>query len=888
MSQEAIFREKKSIYIVWIIPFVAIFIAIWMIYKHYDNLGYDITITFNNGNGMSIGKTPLMYNGIKIGQVSSMKIHEGDISKVDVVVSVDKSAQGVAKEGNVFWKVEPTLSLTEITGLSTILSGVYIEVMPSVKDPIALNLLKNKIKFIAEEEVPRNIFEPGLNVTLHAKEYNVKVGAPIMYKKINIGKIVDAKLSDDGVDYIVHVDDKYTKFIKKNSKFWKISSVEVRASLSGLRIEMDSLASLITGGISISSPKNGEILKISNAKYKLYEDKNDLDLVDDYISLVSKSGYNIDTKSAHVYFKGSDAGNIVLLDYNPIKDKTTFKIKLKSKFRHLANKDAHFWIVEPKIGINEIKGLDAISRGTYITFETSSRSKKLKSNFTLYDDAPKIKGKHFKLIANQSYDLKNGVNVIYKDIIIGSVRDMKLSKEKNNVNFEIVISKKYQNLVNDSSGFYIQSAIELDASLDGIYLNIGSSSSMLNGGIILQSLDLKAKHTKTAFKLMKDHKAFEEAKYLEDGGKTFILNSNKLGSLKNGSNIIYKGIKAGKVLSYKLNKKTKKVDIKIYIQKKYIDQVNNSTNFYNISGLEIKANLHGIEINTGSLESIINGGISFKTPFKDDEVENLHEFKLYNDEDEVNEKFIEINFLLDADTQLKEGALIVYKSINIGEVKKLILVDDKLNIKAFIKEKYKNLLLQDTKFWIEDISINIDNIKNPSAIISGAFIKVLKGNSNIKANEFILSTKSPAPSINKKGLRIFVTGSRLSSLKIGSPVFYRQIKIGSIEAYSLSEDSKGVKIKLFIDKCYSYLVRKNSLFYNATVMGMDISFFSIKLSTETLATMIHGGITMVTPDEPLELAKNSEEFKLYDEVEDDWLEYAPKLINNLTSCKKIF
>jgi paraquat-inducible protein B len=158
--------------------------------------------------------------------------------------------------------------------------------------------------------------------------------------------------------------------------------------------------------------------------------------------------------------------------------------------------------------------------------------------------------------------------------------------------------------------------------------------------------------------------------------------------------------------------------------------------------------------------------------------------------------------------------------------------------------------------------LDIDEI-NEVEILSGAFIKVIKGQSDVNATRFSLKTVAPVETANKRGLRVIVTGTKLSSLKVGSPIFYRQIKIGSVEAFALSHDAKGVDLKLFIDECYSYLVRENSIFYNATAMGMDVSLFGVKISTETISTMINGGITMVTPDDANSKAQELEHYKLY-------------------------
>ena len=886
MNQEAVVKNKKSIYIVWIIPVIAMLLAGWMIFKHYDNKGYEITVVFDNGSGMVVGKTPLMFNGMKIGQVSDMQIHHGDISKVDVTITVDKKAKGVAREGNTFWKVEPTVSLTEITGLSTILSGVYIGVMPSVKDPAELFKLPKQELFIAAKEIPIDIFDPGILIVLHAKKSNIKAGAPILYKKVTVGKVLEVLLTEKGVDYLIKVDEKFVYLVKENSRFWEISGLEVRASLAGIRVEMDSLASVIAGGISFTSPFEGKSITEHRQEYTLAENFEQLSLEDDCITLISSNGYNIDVKSAHVFFKGSDAGNVMSQDYNPSTQETTFKIKLKSKYRHLANNDAYFWIVEPRIGLTELKGLGAIASGPYISFETKTKSKKLKKGFTLHEDAPTLSGKHFQLIADGSFNLKSGVNIIHKDIVIGRLQRYKLAKNSQDIHFDIVIADEYKHLVNNSSSFYVQGALEIDASLDGIYLNVGSISSMVNGGIVLETRDLKAPFTNKKFTLFDSYQKYKNEEYVKDGGRFFTLFANSLNSVKENSPVIYKGIKVGKVIRFNLNKDSSKVEILVYIKKEYASEVNPSTSFFNVSGVQVKASLDGVKIQTSSLESIISGGIAFKTPLKEEASKSMEKFKLYKDEDAVDEKYVSISFFTTEDTALKEGSKIVYKSITIGQVKDMKLIGDEVVIDALIKEEHKNMLVSDSVFWVEDVTINIDKIENPSAILSGAFIKILKGKSEITASKFALSKVAPVATMEKEGLRVLVTGTKLSSLKVGSPVFYRQVKIGSIEKVSLSKNSKGVDLKLYIDKCYSYLVRQNSIFYNATAIGMDISLFGVKISTETISTMINGGITMVVPDDFLDKAEENRNFKLYNDPDEDWLEYEPELYNDNLTCEK--
>ncbi|MEA3373309.1 MAG: MlaD family protein [Campylobacterota bacterium] len=885
MSQEAVVKERKSIYIVWIIPFVAMAIAGWMIFKYYDEKGFDVVVTFNSGDGFIVGKTPLMYNGIKLGQVSNITIHPHDISKVDVTITVDKDAKAVAREGNIFWKVEPRLSLTEVSGLTTILGGVYINVMPSTNDIEALNKHTLQYRFEAAEDTPVNIFEPGVFVKLHAKQSDIKAGAPVMFRKIHVGKVLEADLTESGVEYVVHIEHKYSGLVKENSSFWKMSGIEVHASLAGLRVEMDSLASVVAGGIALNSPSTGKSVEDHKHEFQLFDSYDQVILDPDIITLVSKSGYNIDAKASNVFFKGTDAGEITSIDYDPDSDETTFKIRLKSSFRHLANKDAYFWVVEPHIGLNEIKGLNAIAHGRYITFETASSSKELKKKFILHHDSPPISGMRLKLVGDKGFNLKSGVNIIYRDMVIGAVGSVGLASDNSHIEVEIVIADQYSHLVNDSSNFYIQSALEAGASFDGIYFNVGSIASMVHGGIVLETNDLNAKRSTHAFELIGSNKEFLEREYVQSGGMSFMLHADSLGSIKKGSPVLFIGIKVGKVIDYILNKRTGRVDIKVYIEPKYCDQINRSTAFYNISGIDVKAGVDGVEINTGSIESIVTGGIAFKTPLHADSVKEMHAFELYESEAAVDEKYVVVTFMMEHGFNLKAGSKIIYKAITIGRIKAIELIDGGVEAVALIDQKHKALLAKDSIFWVEDVRIKFASVQNPSSLVTGAFIKVLPGKETVLGESFHLLGTAPVVSLNQEGLRVVVTGSRLSSLKEGSPVFYRQIKIGNVEEYRLRDDATGVELMLFIDKCYAHLVRENSLFYNATAMGMDVSLLGVKVRTETISTMINGGIALVTPSEPLDQAEEMQTFKLYDEPEDEWLTWAPTLLSNSAACE---
>ncbi|WDE95844.1 MlaD family protein [Lentisphaera profundi] len=878
MEQKAVIKNKKPIYVVWIIPIVAMVIAGLMIFKYFDNKGLDIVITFDSGDGLSVGKTPLLYNGIKIGQISDLQVNKNDVTKVDATLILEKKAAVIAKKGTLFWKVEPTVSLTRISGLSTILSGVYIDVMTPSKDKAELVSLPDLRVFQAESAPPIDIYEPGLRFVLTADESDLKIGAPVMFRDILIGEVENVVLSKGGVEYSIHIQEKYQHLIKEESKFWKISGIDIRASLAGIRISMDSLASVIVGGISISSPEHSKVLKDKEGEFTLYDSIEGTCLADDKILLTSKRGYNIDEKSAFVYYKGIQAGVVENVYYYPQRDETTFSIKLNEDFRHLANRDAYFWIVEPRLGLTGVRGLDALARGPYITFETKTKSTELLDEFKLNANPPVMEGLSIRLNAAKSYNLKQGVNVVYNDVIIGTLVKSQISKISKQVLFDIVIADEYKHLVNETSSFYIQGAVEGNISLKGMYFNVGSLSSMIHSGIAMATKDSDNKVKKQSFELLGSHKDYKEKVYTDDGGSFHTISCKVLGSVSEGSPIVYKGFKVGKVMSYEFDEISDLIKVKIYVSGKYNNTINHSTKFYDLSGFKIKADMTGLKFETGSVESIVSGGISYVTPIKNTQDQLPSEFTLYESSDAAQKYYLPVTFSSLKESGLKVGSKIIYRTMTIGQVTHVSLVRGVLKYDALIEEEYKEVLAEDSKFWIEDFEFNIDQVKNPLAIVTGAFIKLSKGLSKDSIKHFELLAETPAETINQLGLRVVVKGERLSSLKVGAPVFYRQIKIGSIEAFKLSSDSTGVEMRLFIDPAYSYLVRRNSIFYNATAMGMDVSLFGVKLSTETLSTIIHGGITMVVPNKPQGLAREMERFELFNEADDDWLEYKPVIV----------
>lgn len=891
---KGLIMEKKGFSLVWIAPIVAILITTGMIYKSYIDKGSRIYIVIENGDGIKDGKTPIMYKGIKIGAVEDIHIKDDDVSKLEITAIIDKqSSAAVTRKGNKFWKVSPKITLTEISGLDTIVGGVYISVMPAENSKEALLALPYEDHFIGLEAEPVNVFNPGIPIIVNTNsEGDIAIGAPVLYNKQVIGKIEDKKLSEDrlSIDLYLRIESKYADLIHQKSIFYKANAIEVKASLSEFEVNIDSFASFVAGGITIKNTDESLASPLAKNKeyFNLYDNEKATHLSNNEIMLVMKEPHNLTPKMSKIFCNGVEAGVVSSLEYEAQTNVTNVKLKLFNNFRRLANERAYFWIVKPTIDFNKIEGLDAVVRGNYINFITSDHTAKIKSTFILNEKKPQVKGMHLELISDDIESLREGASIFYHSIEIGTIDSYKINKDKTTFTINAVILPEYKNLLNSSSVFYHKSGIEFKADYTRLELNTGSLETMLRGGIAVETPDFKANSKlKEQYKLYKSKADVVRAKYLSENGLYLTLVANSLGSLKKDSSIFFKQIKVGEVLSYKWDNQSKKLILKAFIVEEYANEVNENTVFYNASGIRAKLDLNGLSVDTESFETIMSGGIAFYTP-PDSNIKKARNntiFGIHETKEEAMSNFLDLVLIGDDSAGLERGSAIKYKNVVLGHVDEITLMDGRVQIKVKLDAKHKNLINKNTVFWLETFEVGLSGVKNPSAAVKGPYISIKPGSSEDTNEVYYLMPKSPMPHFDEDGLRIVVEANMLANLKENTPVYYRQIKIGSVVQYRLNTDSTKVDIELFIEPCFAHLIRDNSYFYNMSGIGMEINLLGAKMQTDSVESILTGGIGVFTPNNYSKQSENDHAFILHDDFNKEALKWSPVLHNTDTMCQ---
>lgn len=220
--------------------------------------------------------------------------------------------------------------------------------------------------------------------------------------------------------------------------------------------------------------------------------------------------------------------------------------------------------------------------------------------------------------------------------------------------------------------------------------------------------------------------------------------------------------------------------------------------------------------------------------------------------------------------------VVKYRGVEIGAVKSVELSEDAQHVavRARLNRSAKDLAREGSVFWIVRPEVGANGLKGLETIISGPYIQVEPGQGN-PARKFTGSETAPPETRGK--FEIVLSAPELGSISAGSPVYYRGMEVGSVNYYVLGHNSKKVEIHAFIDNSYAPLIRKNTKFWNAGGVNINLKFFAVDISAESFKSLVIGGIAFATPDPPGPQTGSGSIFELADKVHDDWLDWSPSI-----------
>jgi paraquat-inducible protein B len=251
--------------VVWVVPLVAALVAGWLVYQRYQELGNEITIRFRDGGGLRVGITPVKYRGVQIAEVSGIELSP-DNEYVLVKARLRKDAESVARAGAVFWILRPQVGFGNVTGLNTVISGPEIQMLAGKGEP--------QREFVGIENPPVALGAKGLKLVLKAERpRSLRANSPVYYRGVEVGIVQQVELAPNATAADIHVLiwDRYAQLVRSGSAFWNVSGASVKGGIfKGIEVDVESLRSLVSGGIEFASPPGAPAAK-GGAVFFLHE-----------------------------------------------------------------------------------------------------------------------------------------------------------------------------------------------------------------------------------------------------------------------------------------------------------------------------------------------------------------------------------------------------------------------------------------------------------------------------------------------------------------------------------------------------------------------------------------------------------------------------------------
>jgi paraquat-inducible protein B len=878
-SLKAIIAKSYAISPIWFLPFIAALLAIWILFQNITHRNEEIQIHFTHAESIIVDKTKVRYKGVIIGTVKKIELDEVD--GVNVFAEIESHAVFLLKETSQFWLVSPKATLTSISGLDTLFSGSYINLLPGEGD--------SETQFTAISEQPINIPDNALLLDFTSNNAAANtVGTPIFFKKIRVGEVAQVSLDSSGqfVHIKAFIESKYKDLVKEDSKFWNISGLNANISRTGVNIKLDSLTSLIAGGITFSSPSSSPSI-LDEREFKLFENIE-----------ASQQGLNITLQmvntnnlpnGAGILFKGHGIGRINSIHYDTSSQLFIAQAIINPAFAELVTENAQFWLEKTSLSFSNIENLSNIITGDYVSFSHSEHYQAekqkntfiLQSNQVIADDRLSI-----TLLADNANGINKGSTLSYKGLVIGKVNAVSLTEDTHQIKAIINIDDQYKHLIGKESKFYLLSGVDIKASLSGIEVSSKPLQNIIQGGIALLNATTSKPLT------LKENQAFHlySSKEKAKLGKNIIaapskvsLLSKELPSVSIGSPVYYHKLQVGEVSELHLHS-SGLMETVVEINAQFKHLITDKTVFWDVSGFNINAGVSGLEINADSLVSIATGGIALElSPSSTNNKNSEGEYRLFNNFQQATQPEKQLTLIYDEASDLKIGNKVKLKGLEIGEISQLSLdANNKVNATLDIDAKYFDKIAKTgSRFWIVKSNISLTGTKNLSTLITGVFINIEPGNGN-SATIFTGEENEPQIAQNKRGLEIILLASNAGSADIGSPIYHRQIQIGEVLNKRLNQQASGVEIVINIYPEYTYLIRENSLFWPASGFSLDVGITGAALKATSLTSLMKGGINMSTPDnEPLAPAsKTMATFNLRSTSEPEWLQWKLKIPNN--------
>jgi len=308
-------RSRWRVQLVWLVPLVAVLIGGWLAVKTVLEKGPTITISFVTGEGLEAGKTKIKFKNVDIGVIKKVVLSP-DHKRVIASAEVNRDATNMLVDDTRFWVVRPRISGGTVSGIGTLLSGSFIGMDIGTASGARRD-------FVGLESPP--VFAagvPGREFVLKSENLgSLDIGSPVFFRRLQVGQITSYALDPDGASMTLHVfvNAPYDKYVSNSSRFWHASGVDVTLDTTGVKVNTESLVSILIGGLAFEDPPNvvDKTEAAAQSEFELFSDRAEAmkrhdSIVDTYVMNFKESVRGL-TVGAPIDFRGIVVGEVAAI-----------------------------------------------------------------------------------------------------------------------------------------------------------------------------------------------------------------------------------------------------------------------------------------------------------------------------------------------------------------------------------------------------------------------------------------------------------------------------------------------------------------------------------------------------------------------------------------------
>ncbi len=833
---EARIKTKRRISPFWLLPVIALLIAGWLVWGSYKDRGNTITIDFMSADGIVAGRTPIRYQGVEVGTVQDIRLSD-DLKKIEVRASIKANMKDALRSETQFWLVTPKASLAGVSGLDALVGGNYIGMMPGKGEP--------QEHFTALDTQPKYRLNNGeLMIHLHAPDLgSLNSGSLVYFRKIPVGRVYDYSINNNkqGVTIDVLIERRFTNLVKKGSRFWNISGVKADVSLSGAKVELESLAALVNGAIAFDSPDSSQPAA-QDDEYGLYEDlaHSQRGVL---IKLDLPGGDGLKAGSTALMYQGLQVGQLTKLNLNP-GGAVTGEMTVDPGVVNLLRDNTRIEMRSPKISLDN-PNVSSLLTGT--TLELVPGEGEPRNHFVVLPATKNLLQQPgvitLTLTAPESYGIDAGQPLILHGVQVGQVLERNLTNK--GVSFALAIDPQYRELVHGDSKFVVNSRIDVKMGLDGVEFLAASAKEWLSGGIRI--LPGSKGEMKSSYPLFANlDKALENS--LSDlPTTTLTLTADTLPDVQAGSVVLYRKFEVGEIIT--VRPRADAFDIEVHIKPEYRSLLTSNSVFWAEGGAKVQLNGSGLTVQASPLSRALKGAISFDNLSGASASARKGDKRiLYASETAARAVGSQITLHAYDAGKLATGMPIRYLGIDIGQISNLQLIADRSEVQAtgvLYPEYVQTFARGGTRFSVVTPQISAAGVEHLDTILQ-PYINVEPGHGEAR-RDFEIQETTITDSRYLDGLNVVVEAPEAGSLNIGTPVLFRGIEVGTVTGLMLGSLSDRVMVGLRISKRYQHLVRNNSVFWLASGYSLDFGLTGGVVKTGTFNQFIRGGVAFATP-----------------------------------------